>query len=53
VVDCEGRVVAVISNIFTQTLQSPFRAIRVSTAWGSPNVVSVPIQVLSEFASVK
>jgi hypothetical protein len=46
VLDCDGRVVAVISNIFTQTLHFPFRDIRVSTAWGSPNVVSIPIQVL-------
>lgn len=47
ILDCEGRVIAVVSNVFTQTMQSPFRAIRVSTAWGQPNVVSVPIQVLS------
>jgi hypothetical protein len=47
ILDCEGRVIAVVSNVFTQTVQSPFRAIRVSTAWGQPNVVSVPIQVLS------
>jgi hypothetical protein len=49
VLDCEGRVVAVVSNIFTQTLQFPSRAIRISTAWGSPNVASVPIQVLQEY----
>jgi hypothetical protein len=49
VLDCEGRVVAVVSNIFTQTLQFPPRAIRISTAWGSPNVASVPIQVLQDF----
>jgi len=48
VLDCEGRVVAVVSNIFTQTLQLPFRAMRVSTAWGSPNVVSVPSLVLAD-----
>jgi Trypsin-like peptidase domain len=47
VLDCAGRVVAVVSNIFTQTLYFPSRAIRVSTAWGSPNVVSVPIQALA------
>ena len=46
VLDCKGRVVAVVSNIFTQTMQFLSRAIRISTAWGSPNVVSVPIQVL-------
>jgi Trypsin-like peptidase domain len=53
VLDCEGRVVAVVSNIFTQTLQFPSRAIRISTAWGSPNVASVPIQVLQEFSQVQ
>jgi Trypsin-like peptidase domain len=47
ILDCEGRVIAVVSNVFTQTMQSPFRAIRISTAWGQPNVVSVPVQVLS------
>jgi hypothetical protein len=47
ILDCEGRVIAVVSNVFTQTVQSPFRVLRVSTAWGQPNVVSVPIQVLS------
>jgi hypothetical protein len=46
VLDCDGSVVAVVSNIFTQTLQFPSRTIRISTAWGSPNVVSVPIHVL-------
>ena len=42
VLDCEGRVVAVVSNLFTKTMQFPSRAIRVSTAWGQANVVSVP-----------
>ena len=46
ILDCEGRVIAVVSNVFTQTVQSPFRAMRISTAWGQPNVVSVPAQVL-------
>jgi hypothetical protein len=50
VLDCQGRVVAVVSNIFTQTLQFPSQAIRVSTAWGTPNVISIPIQVLQEFS---
>ena len=48
VLDCAGRVVAVVSNIFTQTMQFQSRAIRVSTAWGNPNVVSVPIQVFQD-----
>jgi hypothetical protein len=46
VVDCDGRVVAVISNVFTQSLSWASRQIRISTAWGDPNVVSVPIQAL-------
>ena len=53
VLDCEGRVVAVVSNIFTQTMQFPSRAIRISTAWGSPNIVSVPIQVLKDLFDAK
>ena len=53
VLDCDGRVVAVVSNLFTQTMQFPSRAIRISTAWGTPNVVSVPIQVLREFAHAR
>src|SRR5215471_15909222 len=40
VVDCAGRVVAVVSNLFTTTLQFLSRSIRISTAWGSPNIVS-------------
>jgi hypothetical protein len=46
VFDCAGRVVAVVSNLFTKTMQFMSQSIRVSTAWGSPNVASVPIQVL-------
>ena len=53
VLDCDGRVVAVVSNLFTQTMQFPSRAVRISTAWGTPNVVSVPIQVLREFAHAR
>jgi len=48
VLDCEGRVVALVSNLFTQTMRFFSNAVRISTAWGSPNVVSVPIQALSE-----
>jgi hypothetical protein len=48
VLDCQGRVVALVSNLFTQTLQFFSRPVRISTAWGSPNVVSVPIEVLQE-----
>ena len=50
VLDCAGRAVAVVSNLFTSVMQFPVGAIRISTAWGSPNVVSVPIPVLKESA---
>jgi len=48
VLDCQGRVVAVVSNLFTQTMQFLSNAIRISTAWGQANVASVPVQVLKE-----
>ncbi|MGY8669112.1 serine protease [Bradyrhizobium sp. UFLA05-109] len=50
VVDCDGRVAAVISHVFTQTLVWASRQIRISTAWGMPNVASVPAQALDEAA---
>ncbi|MBR0830721.1 trypsin-like peptidase domain-containing protein [Bradyrhizobium manausense] len=53
VVDCAGRVVAVVSNMFTTTKQFFSRTIRISTAWGSPNVVSVPIPVLKDISRVE
>lgn len=53
VLDCGGRVVAVVSNLFTTTMQFFSRVIRISTAWGSANIVSVPISVLEEFARVE
>jgi hypothetical protein len=53
VFDCEGRVAAVISTVITQILSTPFGNRRVSTAWGSPNVVSVPIQQLMEFSKAE
>jgi hypothetical protein len=50
VLDCEGRVAAVVSNVFTQSIQFPSREIRISTAWGMPNVVSVPLQALDDLS---
>jgi hypothetical protein len=50
VLDCQGQVVAVVSNLFTQTMQFLSHVIRFTTAWGQPNVSSVPIQVLKDFA---
>jgi hypothetical protein len=48
VVDCHGRVAAVVSDVFVQSLVWASREIRISTAWGMPNVVSVPVQALGE-----
>jgi Trypsin-like peptidase domain len=53
VLDCQGRVVAVVSNLFTQTMRLPSNAIRISTAWGQANVASIPIQVLKDVALPK
>jgi hypothetical protein len=50
VLDCQGRAVAVVSNLLTKTIQFMSNTIRVPTAWQSPNVVSVPIQVIRDFA---
>jgi Trypsin-like peptidase domain len=47
VFDCEGRIVAVISTVITQILRTPFGDKRIPTAWGSPNVVSVPVHPLT------
>ena len=46
VFDCEGRIAAVISTVITQIFHTPFGRQRISTAWGTPNVVSVPIREL-------
>jgi S1-C subfamily serine protease len=48
VIDCNGRVAAVVSNVFTQSVEWASHQIRISTAWGTPNVVSVPVQVLDD-----
>ena len=50
VLDCDGRVVAVVSTIITQTINLPSGAVRVSTAWQTPNVVSIPAEVLKGFS---
>jgi hypothetical protein len=51
VLDCEGRVAAVVTNVFVTTLSFMQQPIRVSTAWGSPNVAAVPITVLKDLAA--
>jgi hypothetical protein len=50
VLDCGGQVVAVVSTIITQTIRLPSGVIRTSTAWQTPNVVSIPIQALKGFS---
>jgi hypothetical protein len=50
VLDCEGRVVAVVSTLITQTISLASNAVRVSTSWQTPNVVSVPVDVLKDFS---
>jgi S1-C subfamily serine protease len=49
VADCSGRVVAVVSNIFARSMPFMGQALRVSTAWGSPNIAAVPISVLKGY----
>ncbi len=51
VLDCKGRVVAVVSTLITQTLALPTQRVRISTAWQTPNVISIPIDVLKDFAA--
>jgi hypothetical protein len=48
VLDCSGRVVAVVANLLTQTMRLPAGQVRFSTAWSMPNVLTVPVQVLHE-----
>jgi Trypsin-like peptidase domain len=43
VLDCDGRVVAVVTNVLSQTVDILSQTIRVSTPWQTPNVVAVPI----------
>jgi hypothetical protein len=47
VLDCEGRVAAVVSTLITQTIVLPTGPVRVSTAWQTPNVLSIPAEVLN------
>src|SRR5262249_10810567 len=53
VFDCAGRVAAVVSTVITQTLPGWSGLMRVSTAWGTPNVLSVPVQTLEEFSQAR
>jgi hypothetical protein len=53
VLDCEGGVVAVISNLFMKTMQFMSRAVKISTPWGQPNVLSVPAHALKDLSAVE
>jgi Trypsin-like peptidase domain len=53
VVDCTGRVAAVVSKLFVSTIHYMSQAIRIPTAWGSPNVVSLPAGALRPLARVE
>jgi hypothetical protein len=53
VYDCDGRIVAVVSTVITQTLPGLLGSMRVSTAWGTPNVLSVPIQALEDSSQAR
>ena len=53
VFDCAGRVAAVVSKLFVTSIHFMSRTMRLPTPWGSPNVVSLPIEVLNDFARVE
>jgi Trypsin-like peptidase domain len=53
VLDCDGRVVAVVTTLITRTMNFLSNVIRISTAWQSPNVVAIPIQVLKDFSPLE
>jgi Cu/Ag efflux pump CusA len=39
--------------VFTQSFQWAYREIRYTTAWGMPNVVSVPIDALPDVSETR
>jgi hypothetical protein len=53
ILDCDGRVVAAVSNLFTRTMRFLSNEVRISTPWGSANVASVPVQVLNNFSQAQ
>ena len=50
VYDCDGRIAAVVTTVITQMVSG---RIRVSTPWGMPNVLAVPIQALEEMSEAR
>jgi len=53
VYDCDARIAAVVTTVITQTLSGFSGRTRVSTPWGTPNVLSVPIQALNDFSEAR
>jgi hypothetical protein len=53
VYDCLGRISAVVSTVITQTFPGWSGPVRVSTAWGTPNVLSIPIHALKDYSEAK
>jgi hypothetical protein len=53
VFDCGGQVVAVVSTVITQKFPGWSGPVRVSTPWGTPNVLSIPIQALEEYSTAR
>ena len=53
VYDCDGRIAAVVTTVITQMFPGLSGSMRISTAWGTPNVLSVPIQGLKEYSEAR
>jgi hypothetical protein len=53
VYDCDGRIAAVVTTVITQTFPGWSGPVRVSTAWGTPNVLSIPAQALEEYSEAR
>jgi Trypsin-like peptidase domain len=53
VYDCDGNISAVITTVITQVLPGLAGRVRISTAWGSPNVLSVPVQALEDYSEAR
>lgn len=53
VYDCDARIVAVVTTVITQTLSGFSGRMRVSTPWGTPNVLSVPVEALNEYSEAR
>ena len=53
VYDCGGRIAAVVTTVITQSLPGWSGHMRTSTPWGTPNVLSVPIQALEEYSEAR